>query len=75
MKNWINDKIDMIVYDIWYRRWSKKLNEKPELIIPFMESIMDYVETTLPKGRINEMCRRWKGIRDENPTPQHGDDT
>jgi hypothetical protein len=72
MKTWINHKIDMLVYRIWYRRWKRKFIAQPHMLVPFMDTMTRWAEKTLTPKQIEECRQKWRGIAKKNPATQHG---
>ena len=53
----LNDKIDMFVYELFFMRWRRKFMNKPELLIPFIDVMTEWANDTMSPERI-EHCRK-----------------
>ena len=59
---WINHRLDMLAYRIWWWRWKKKFGRQPEMLIPFMETMTLWANEKLTPEQITDCREKWRTI-------------
>lgn len=64
---WINHRLDMLAYRVWWGRWKKKFVRQPEMLIPFMDTMTRWANEKLTPEQIAECREKWRMIAQKPP--------
>lgn len=61
-----SERLDMLVYRLWWWRWRKRFIRDPKMLVPFMDTATRWAHQKLTPEEIEECRESWRGIVTKN---------